>query len=193
MDIRAASLSSSNIGALPLVRRIMDRLGVDALFEKELIHRKLGRKALVGDAQVLSIMVANVLMSRMPLYAVPEWAAGFRIELFGQESFDPKLLNDDRIGRALDRLFDLERSPTLMTALVTHAVKKFDIDLDRIHNDTTTVTFSGEYADQEASHPRPPLITFGHNKDHRPCEFRSKSAAVGRPQPFGRKVRHPMR
>jgi transposase len=39
-----------------------------------------------------------------------------------------------------------------------------------MHNDTRTVTFSGGYEGQKSKEAlgRPPLITFGHNKDHRP-------------------------
>jgi transposase len=58
----------------------------------------------------------------------------------------------------------------LLTALVRHVVRVFAIDLSEFHQDTTTVTFSGHYADQpEATRTdRPPRITFGYNKDHRP-------------------------
>jgi transposase len=57
-----------------------------------------------------------------------------------------------------------------MTAVVMKTVKEFKIDMSQVHNDSTTVTFSGAYEDQEdkKAKERPPLITFGHNKDHRP-------------------------
>src|SRR5439155_1223379 len=49
-------------------------------------------------------------------------------------------------------------------------VRAFQIGLDELHQDTTTVTFSGDYAGQPpVDQPgRPPRITFGYNKDHRP-------------------------
>ena len=39
-----------------------------------------------------------------------------------------------------------------------------------MHQDTTTVTFSGDYTGQLPAGrvDRPPRITFGYNKDHRP-------------------------
>src|SRR5205814_993283 len=48
--------------------------------------------------------------------------------------------------------------------------REFDIDLTQFHNDTTTVTFAGAYRNQESAEQldRPPRITFGYNKDHRP-------------------------
>jgi transposase len=46
------------------------------------------------------------------------------------------------------------------------------VDLDELHNDSTTVTFCGAYSgaerEQERHGRRTPAITFGHNKDHRP-------------------------
>ena len=55
-------------------------------------------------------------------------------------------------------------APTLGT------IRAFQLALDDMHQDTTTVTFSGEYAEQPpaTASARPARITHGHNKDHRP-------------------------
>jgi transposase len=51
-------------------------------------------------------------------------------------------------------------------------VKEFDLDLDELHNDSTTVTFFGEYRGAGEGKlvrgKKTPAVTFGHNKDHRP-------------------------
>ena len=56
--------------------------------------------------------------------------------------------------------------------MVTHAVREFDVELDELHNDSTTVTFHGAYdeaAEETTTGGKPtPAITWGHNKDHRP-------------------------
>ena len=59
-------------------------------------------------------------------------------------------LNDDRVGRCLDRLFDAD-IPSLTLAVVSHAVREFGVTLDELHNDSTTITFHGDYeaADRE--------------------------------------------
>jgi transposase len=103
------------------------------------------------------------------LYAIPGWVARRVPEHLGLQPDQVPLLNDDRIGRALDHLWRADRA-SLLTALVLHAVGEFDIGLGELHQDTTTVTFSGDYAGQPpAGQPgRPPHITFGYNKDHRP-------------------------
>src|SRR5262249_28390133 len=72
-------------------------------------------------------------------------------------------------GRCPDRLYRADRA-SLLTALVVQAVREFQIDLKQLHNDTTTVTFAGAYRNQQPAEQRdrPPRITFGYNKDHRP-------------------------
>jgi transposase len=110
-----------------------------------------------------------LLLARQPLYAVADWAARRVPEFLGLQPSQATLLNDDRFGRALDHLQRADRA-SLLTALVRHLVQEFALDLSEFHQDTTTVTFCGDYADQlPATHAeRPPRITFGYNKDHRP-------------------------
>ena len=79
--------------------------------------------------------------------------------------------NDDRVGRALDRLFDADVA-ALVLDVAAHAVSAFDVTLDELHNDSTTVTFHGDYENAEREgtmRGRLRLaVTWGHNKDHRP-------------------------
>ena len=82
-----------------------------------------------------------------------------------------KHINDDRLGRCLDRLFEgIDRS--LMMELVKHVIRRWDLSLDELHNDSTTVTFHGAYDNALVPGLRQGLptlgITWGHNKDHRP-------------------------
>ena len=58
-----------------------------------------------------------------------------------------------------------------MTEIVVHAVEEFGLELKELHNDSTTVTFTGQYAEAdgkpERGHPTH-RITHGINKDFRP-------------------------
>ena len=60
----------------------------------------------------------------------------------------------------------------MILAVVRHVVGEFGIGLDELHNDSTTVSFSGAYeeAGQEGRQQGrvTPAITWGHSKDHRP-------------------------
>jgi transposase len=54
---------------------------------------------------------------------------------------------------------------------MVHMVKEFDVSLDQLHNDSTTLSLHGEYnnATGKLVRGKPTvLVTYGHNKDHRP-------------------------
>lgn len=161
-------LESLEVGAAPLVRHFLQRLDLHALFERHLPVLP-GRPPALPSATVLCLLVTNLLLARQPLYALPHWATRWVPELLGLQPGQAALLNDDRLGRALDHLQRADRA-SLLTALVQHLVGAFAIDLSEFHQDTTTVTFSGDYGTQpDATRAdRPPRITFGYNKDHRP-------------------------
>jgi transposase len=90
------------------------------------------------------MLLRNLLISREPLYGVGEWAACHEPELLGLASAQLTALNNDHIGRAFDRLFDAD-IPALALKVAAHAVREFDVSLDQLHNDSTTITFHGDY------------------------------------------------
>jgi transposase len=108
-------------------------------------------------------------LCRHPLYEMAQWARRFVPEDLGLGSEQVGLMNDDRLGRALDKLFAADRR-SIMTRLIVHMSKAFELNLQRLHNDSTTITFSGLYNAREPREAgrRPARITHGHNKDHRP-------------------------
>jgi transposase len=162
------SLESLEVGATPLVRHFLQRLQLPQLFEKHLPVLP-GRPPSPSSAVTLTLLVTNLLLARQPLYALAAWSARRVPEHLGLQPGQAALLNDDRCGRALDHLQRADRA-SLLTALVRRAVQAFVIDLSEFHQDTTTVTFAGDYAGQPPATQaeRPPRITFGYNKDHRP-------------------------
>jgi transposase len=162
------SLESLEVGATPLVRHFLQRLQLPQLFEQHLPVLP-GRQPALSSAVALTLLVTNLLLARQPLYALAAWTARRVPEHLGLQPGQAALVNDDRSGRALDHLQRADRA-SLLTALVVRAVRVFAIDLVEFHQDTTTVTFAGEYAAQlpAALAHRPPRITFGYNKDHRP-------------------------
>jgi transposase len=162
------SLESLEVGALPVVRRFLERLGLEALLRAHLPSRS-PRAEDISTPVILCALITNLLLARRPLYALPEWLARCVPEHLGLDAAQVELLGDDRLGRALDRFYQADRA-SLLTALVVRAVREFRIELQQLHNDTTTVTFAGTYRHQAPAEQseRPPRITFGYNKDHRP-------------------------
>jgi transposase len=162
------TLESLEVGATPLVRYFLQRLDLPALFER-FLPALPGRQPALPTSLTLSVLLTNLLLARQPLYAIPAWVTRRVPEHLGLRPDQTGLFNDDRIGRALDHLHKADRA-SLLVALVSHAVRVFDIDLEELHQDTTTVTLHGQYADQPDADQadRSPRITFGYNKDHRP-------------------------
>jgi transposase len=161
-------LVSKALGPLPIINHVLGRLRLDRFLGQYVPHTDQRLK--LAPAVGLGVLLRNVLVAREPLYGLCEWTARFDETLLGLPPGGVGILNDDRVGRCLDYLFSADRA-ALMTAIVVHAVRTFDLDLSQIHNDSTTVTFTGQYADATGrSHRGRPThrITFGFNKDHRP-------------------------
>jgi transposase len=163
------TLDSYTIGVLPILDRLFDRLRLDPILRDHLPRED--RRSRIPTAAGLLLLLKNLLVSREPLYGLGEWAARHVPGLLGLGPDQLPSLNDDRVGRCLDRLFDAD-IPSLTLAVVVHAVREFRVDLDELHNDSTTITLHGDYeaADQERTlRGRLRLAaTRGHNKDHRP-------------------------
>jgi hypothetical protein len=75
------------------------------------------------------------------VYRQQEAVEPFAPDLFGLAPEALERLGDDRIGRALDHLFNADRS-ALLTDVILATVKHFDLQLDRLHNDSTSVYLS---------------------------------------------------
>jgi len=162
------TLESRRIEALPLVNHILARLRFGDLLTQHLPAPD--RRHRLAPATALGVLVRNLLLARVPLYSQPQWAARTVPQLLGLVPAEIAGLTDDQVGRALDRLFDADRA-TLLTQLVVRAVSAFGVDLAQLHNDSTTVTLTGEYRrarGRTVRGQRALAIGHGHNKDHRP-------------------------
>ena len=163
------TLRSYAVGALPILNDILQRMRLEEFLRDCLPPED--RRTKLSPAKALLVLLRNLLVSREPIYGVGEWAARHAPDLLGLATVDIDRLNDDCVGRALDRLF-LADVPSLVLSVAAHAVKEFGVSLDELHNDSTTVSFCGAYtgaAMEQRFLGRPTLaITFGHNKDHRP-------------------------
>lgn len=167
-DDQALTLESRSVEALPIVNHFLERLGFDRLLEASV--PAIDRRYRLRPAKTLGVLLRNLLLARVPLYSQQEWARLVAPHLLGLRAAEVALLNDDRVGRALDALFLADRA-TLLTQVVVTAVREFEVNLAQLHNDSTTVTFSGNYSLASGRHlkGRKALsICHGHNKDHRP-------------------------
>ena len=114
------NLRSETIGALPIVNRFLERLGLETCLERAL--RAGNGRARLRPARGLTVLLRNLLLARRPLYSQREWTGQMAPELLGLKPQDVPRLTDDCLGRALDRLFDADRA-TLLTEVVLRTVR----------------------------------------------------------------------
>ncbi len=148
------------VDVLPMVKHYMSSLDLYNLFSK---YVPASNSCQAEHAESLCIITANIICDNKPLYKVQEWLAKYTDGL-SNESVHADKFNDDRLARSLSALFKADRH-SLMTEVSCNAIKLHKLLTDEVHNDSTTVTFIGKYAN-----PDPDAVEFkhGHNKDYRP-------------------------
>ena len=128
------------VGPLLLVREYVRRLGIADIVDRAVPMR--GR-ALLTHGEVIEALIVNRLCAPAPLYDVAGWASSAAV----QELFDTPagLLNDDRLGRALEAFAPVAEHVRGEAALA--AIDTFDVDVAQLHVDLTCLRFAGAYPD----------------------------------------------
>ncbi len=126
------------VGPLLLAWHFIGELDLVGTVDRALPQR--GRQQL-SAGEVAAALCCSRLCSPSPLYDVAGWASGTALqELFG---IPAGLLNDDRLGRALELL--AVHAETLRGALAARAIERFGIETGRLHVDLTTLRVAGAY------------------------------------------------
>jgi transposase len=157
---RAMETKIKPVEILPLVKHYMEALGLARLFDKFVPNRN---GAEIAPAQVLCMLVMNLMVSAKPLYRVEDWLHDY-LDGLGEQRVAAAKYNDDRLVRSLDQLFGADRG-SLLTELSAKAIELHQLATQIIHNDTTSVTFLGAYEQED---PQAVKLRHGYNKDHRP-------------------------
>ncbi len=130
------------VGPLLLVHHVLERLGLVELVDRHVPQR--GRAELT-TGEVVAALIANRLCAPAPLYDIAGWGGGAALhEVLG---IPGTLLNDDRLGRALEAFAPVAESVRGAAALA--AVSAFGTDAARLHVDLTSLRVAGAYADSE--------------------------------------------
>jgi transposase len=123
------------------------------------------RKVTVGEA--VQAMVLNALgVASRALYLTPEFFANKPMGLLIREGLPAEDLNDDSLGRALDRLYKAGVNEGF-ARVASPALQVYGIQHRFVHLDSTSMSLQGEYA-AGADDSRALRITHGDSKDHRP-------------------------
>lgn len=167
---RVTTYETHVVGAAYLVKGLLAQLEV-----AEAIDQALGQQPVVGTtygtlAQV--VIVNRMAFDPQPVYHLAPWAQQHGIDrLFGIEA---RWLDDDRVGALLEGL--AAHQVTIWTAVLTQAVRQYEVALDWLREDTTSLYFEGTYTDEDGQPrapkggeaPRLPRVVRGYNKDGKP-------------------------
>lgn len=155
-----AVLKKFVIGAHPIIQVYLETLRIPDLIAT---YIQQDRRIKLPIERTLVVLIHNILTTPMPMYELADWLAPLDEKSLGLEPSEGGCVHDDRVGQALER-FHEGRHKDVFFHLALRAIKVFQLACSQIHQDTTSVTFCGKYADWRA----PERLTFGHNKDHRP-------------------------
>jgi len=126
------------VGPLLLVAWLARELAIG-----ETIDRTLPRspRSELSVGELALALIANRLCAPAPLYDIAGWSGQAAIrELFG---IPPQLLDDDRLGRGLERFAPCAEA--VRGALAARAIERFGLDAGRLHVDLTALRMSGAY------------------------------------------------
>lgn len=151
----------------------LDHLGIVAgiCHEIELVERvdalvgEDGRKVSVGQS-VLEMVLNGLGFVSRPLYLAPEFMAGKPVDILIGEGLTAEDFNDDSLGRALDRLYEVGVTE-VFAYVAAHAVAVMGIATDMVHLDSTSFSLEGEYEFVEPD-DQAIRVTYGYSRDHRP-------------------------
>jgi len=149
------------LGGLPLVDTILRRMGLREILAEAL---ELSGREAISSVDVLTLLVMNLAVAKDPLYELAEWIDALDLRPLGFAQRPAPRFTDDRFGRALDKLYLVDRA-SLQTRLVLSAVRAFDVKLERIHNDSTSVKACGRIPGKTRTGLE---LRQGYSKDHRP-------------------------
>jgi len=163
MEDKDGDIRVSNTGFLPIVSAYAARIGL-----VEEIDRLLHCQMEVSPGRVVLALILDALSGRSALFRLEQFFADKDVEHLLGEDIPRSKLNDDTLGRVLDRLSAVG-SNTVLGSVAIKVMKSFDLDLSHVHHDTTSHKVYGDYLLYEwEGHDQPLVITHGFSKDHRP-------------------------
>ncbi len=144
-EIAVVRVLEKRLGALPVVAQFGRRLRIAEVVDELCPVRQV---APISHGEVIEALVANRLTAPAPLVRVEAWAAAMAVdEVYGIE---PHLLNDDRLGRALDAI--APHLDEITGSVGAAAISEFGVDVTRLHWDLS----APRSADRSSGGERPP-------------------------------------
>ena len=165
-----------NINHLGIVAGIIDELQIVDIINQELV---IDEQEIVNSGEIVKAIILNGLgFVSQPLYLFPKFFEDKATEHLLGNGILPEHLNDYKIGRVMDKLYDYGLSE-LFLLIALSAAKKYNVNLDFSHLDSSSFAVHGQYnqvlcsqsesqGQESELEPIPISITHGYSRDHRP-------------------------
>ncbi len=164
------------INHLGIVAGIIDELDIVDIINQEL---EIEEQEIVNSGEIVKAIILNGLgFVSQPLYLFPKFFEDKATEHLLGTGIKPEHLNEHKIGRVMDKLYQYGLSE-LFLLIALAAAKKYQINLDFSHLDSSSFSVHGQYNQvvskwsesqslESEVEPIPITITHGYSRDYRP-------------------------
>ena len=166
-----SEIEIKNIDHLGIIAGLIDEIGI-----VETINSRLGidvREKISAGILTKAIIINGLGFVSRPLYLFSQFFEDKGIETLLGAGIKANYINDDKIGRVMDKLSKYGLNKIFME-IVLSVIKKFQIAPKFAHLDATSFHLHGEYKNQKNQKPDteiiksvPINITKGYSRDHR--------------------------
>jgi len=164
-----SSLTVENVDHLGIVAGLVDELGL-----VEYLNAQVGvdpRETLSIGVVVKAMILNGLGFVSAPLYLFEQFFVGKATAHLLGAGVAAEHLNDDRLGRGLDQLYQAGVSD-LFVGVALQAQQRFGVECRSAHVDSTSFAVEGEYSSSPETWvegaPVPIQVTYGYSRDHRP-------------------------
>ena len=176
MDLQKIQIQ--NLNHLGIIAGIIDDIGLEQIINQEI---GIEDREIVTAGQVVKAIILNGLgFVSKPLYLFPQFFEDKATEHLIGEGIEAKHLNEDKIGRIMDKL-SLKGLSHIFLLIALAVVNKYKISTGFSHLDSSSFSVQGKYLeqninskiisslDEENENCTVPIsITHGYSRDHRP-------------------------
>jgi transposase len=121
----------------------------------------VGEQADMGYGVVAEMVVQCRLTEARALYDMVDWAERYDLTALYEELDEAEQLNDDRVGRMLDAIYD--KRAMIWGELVGRASRLYELEMSRLHADTAPIKFAGLFANQPEAEEEVARLEPGYN------------------------------
>ncbi len=153
-----------DLDPLGIIAEIVDQMGLES---RTNVCLGTHPQQIVSPGQGIKAMILNGLgFVSAPLYLYEGFFLGKATRHLLGEGIEPAHLNDDYLGRLLDKVWAYGPSE-LLSLIAMDGYRAFGLEARRYHLDSSSFGVHGAY-EETARAPDCIEITYGHSQDHRP-------------------------